>query len=86
MQEHIKEIHISVFDYLVNLNKKFTGLTTQQKKLLNLFYQGKSDKEVQKEAEVGSTSTIRNHRFLLKEKERQAKVFLSMMELLKEKD
>ena len=86
MKEHILENHISVFDYLLNLNRKFTGLTIQQKKLLNLFYQGKSDKEIQKEVEAGSTSTIRNHRFLLKEKERQAKVFLSMMELLKEKD
>lgn len=35
---------------------------------------------------IGSASTIRNHRFALKEKERQAKVFLTMMELLKEKD
>ncbi|WP_211744256.1 hypothetical protein, partial [Klebsiella variicola] len=31
-------------------------------------------------------STIRNHRFALKEKERQAKVFLTLMELLREAD
>lgn len=35
---------------------------------------------------IGSASTIRNHRFALKEKERQAKVFLVMMELLHEAD
>lgn len=35
---------------------------------------------------IGSTSTIRHHRFALKEKERQAKTFLAIMELLKEKD
>lgn len=35
---------------------------------------------------MGSTSTIRHHRFALKEKERQAKTFLAIMELLKEKD
>jgi hypothetical protein len=86
MKSHISEVHISVFDYLINLNKKLTGISEQQKKLLKLFYQGKSDKEVQKETETGSMSTIRNHRFMLKEKERQAKVFLSVMELLRERD
>ena len=86
MKSHISETHVSVFDYLINLNKKLTGISEQQKKLLKLFYQGKSDKEVQEETETGSMSTIRNHRFMLKEKERQAKVFLSVMELLRERD
>jgi len=35
---------------------------------------------------VGSISTIRNHRFLLKEKERQSRLFIVLMELLKQKD
>ncbi|WP_378954113.1 DUF2087 domain-containing protein [Pelosinus sp. sgz500959] len=83
---HIENIHGSVFEYLIQLDKKITGLTDHQNSLLRLFYQGKSDIEVQKEMEIGSASTIRNHRFILKEKERQAKVFLTMMELLKEKD
>ncbi|MCP1223341.1 DUF2087 domain-containing protein [Sebaldella sp. S0638] len=86
MKFHISKVHVSVFDYLINLNKKLTGISEQQKKLLKLFYQGKNDKEVQKETETGSMSTIRNHRFTLKEKERQAKVFLSVMELLRERD
>lgn len=83
---HIKNIHHSVFEYLIQLDKKLTGLTDHQKSLLSLFYHGKSDAEVQKEMNIGSASTIRNHRFALKEKERQAKVFLAMMELLKEED
>jgi hypothetical protein len=83
---HIEKVHQSVFEYLIQLDKKFTGLTDRQNSLLRLFYQGKSDIEVQKEAGIGSASTIRNHRFVLKEKERQSKVFLTMMELLKEKD
>ena len=53
---------------------------------MQLFYQGKSDAEVQKEMGIGSASTIRNHRFVLKEKERQAKLFLVLMELLKDKN
>jgi hypothetical protein len=68
------------------MDKKLTGLTNHQKRLLSLFYQGKSDSEIQKELNIGSTSTIRHHRFTLKEKERQAKTFLAMMELLKEKN
>jgi hypothetical protein len=86
MAVHIEKAHTSVFDYLIGMDKKLTGLTDHQKRLLTLFYQGKNDKEVQEELEIGSASTIRHHRFALKEKERQAKTFLTMMELLKEKD
>src|SRR5690606_5852005 len=86
MRIHIETEHISVFDYLLSMDKKLTGLTDHQKSLLQLFYQGKSDKDIQKELDMGSTSTIRHHRFALKEKERQAKSFLAIMELLKEKD
>ncbi|UHA72803.1 DUF2087 domain-containing protein [Paenibacillus sp. 481] len=83
---HIEQAHQSVFDYLIRLDKKLTGLTEHQNSLLRLFYQGKSDSEVQAELGIGSASTIRNHRFALKEKERQAKIFLAMMELSKQKD
>lgn len=83
---HIEKAHQSVFEYLIQLDKRLTGLTEHQKSLLQLFYQGKSNGEVQKEMGIGSASTIRNHRFVLKEKERQAKVFLVLMELLKDKN
>lgn len=86
MKLHIESIHESVFDYLIQLDKKLTGLTEHQNHLLRLFYLGKSDADIQKETGIGSASTIRNHRFVLKEKERQAKLFLVLMELLKEKD
>ena len=86
MKFHIEMEHESVFHSLIGLNKKLTGLTDHQNSLLRLFYEGRTDTEIQKELEIGSSSTIRNHRFVLKEKERQAKVFLAMMELLKEKD
>lgn len=86
MRVHIEKEHKSVFHYLINLDKKLTSLTEHQKSLLQIFYQGKTDKEVQKEMGIGSSSTIRNHRFVLKEKERQAKVLLAILELLKEKD
>ncbi|WP_366163594.1 DUF2087 domain-containing protein [Bacillus infantis] len=83
---HIERSHSSVFDYLLGLDKKWTGLTEHQSQLLKLFYKGMADKEVQAEMGIGSASTIRHHRFALKEKERQAKTFLAIMELLREKD
>ncbi|KGR77298.1 DUF2087 domain-containing protein [Ureibacillus sinduriensis] len=83
---HIEQSHGSVFEYLVDLDKKFTGLTEHQTTLLRYFYAGKRDKEVQEEMGIGSSSTIRHHRFVLKEKERQAKTLLAIMELLKERD
>ena len=86
MRLHIEQAHQSVFEYLNSLDKKLTGITDHQSTLLRLFYQRKSDGEVQKEMGIGSASTIRNHRFALKEKERQSKVYLVMMELLKEKE
>ena len=82
---HINNEHGSVFEYLINMNKKYTGLTDIQKDILNFFYKGISDKEIIELQGGGSTSTIRNHRFKLKEKEKQAKVFLAMMELLEKK-
>lgn len=86
MQLHIEQQHGSVFEHLLQLDKKFTGLTEHQTTLLRLFYEGKTDKEVQQEMGIGSASTIRQHRFALKEKERQAKTLLTLMMLLKEKD
>lgn len=86
MQLHIEKTHTSAFDYLIKLDKRITGLTDHQNNLLRLFYQGKNDNEVKAEMDIGSASTIRNHRFALKEKERQAKVFIAVMELLKEKE
>lgn len=82
-RRHIEQEHQSVFHHLVKLDKSVTGLSEIQRRLLELFYAGKSDAEVQKELGIGSTSTIRNHRFALREKERQAKVFLAIMALLR---
>lgn len=80
--QHIEDRHESVFEYLLHLDKKYTGLSNHQKELLHYFKRGLSDKEIIKQQNGGSPSTVRNHRFKLKEKEKQAKVFLAIMELL----
>lgn len=84
MKLHICKEHGSVFEHLIDLDKKVTGLSDHQSSLMKLFYQGMTDAGVQKELGIGSSSTVRNHRFVLKEKEKQAKLFLVLMELLRE--
>lgn len=79
---HINKAHGSVFEYLLTLDKKYTGLSDVQSKILEYFYKGYSDKDIVKMEGEGSESTIRNHRFKLKEKEKQAKTLLALMTLL----
>ena len=86
LKDHISKEHGSVFGYLMELNKRYTGLTDTQKKILGYFYKGFSDKEIIKIQGGGSTSTIRNHRFKFNEKQKQSKVFLALMGLLDEKN
>lgn len=80
MQHHINEVHGGIFNFLLNLNKKYTGLTDNQKEVLECFYKNMNDKETSKELHI-SESTIRNYRFKLREREKQAKIFSVLMEL-----
>ncbi|WP_188208128.1 DUF2087 domain-containing protein [Alkalibacillus aidingensis] len=84
-QQHIKQTHGSMFDYLISMEKKYTGLTETQQEILRQFRAGRSDKEISEHINAKNTSTVRHHRFKLKEKEKQAKVFLALMESLHEK-
>ncbi|MGZ9585713.1 DUF2087 domain-containing protein [Paenibacillus marinisediminis] len=84
MKLHVHEEHQSMFHVLLGMSKKQTGLTELQKELMGMFYEGLSDNEVVKRMGAGSGSTIRNHRFTLREKMKQAKLFLTMMEMLED--
>ncbi len=78
---HIEEAHRSMLEYLLGMNSDFTGVSDVQRELITLISQGLSDKEVAVKLGVAA-STVRNHRFKLREKEKQAKLFLAMMDLL----
>ncbi|MDQ0195002.1 DUF2087 domain-containing protein [Paenibacillus wynnii] len=82
---HVERVHGGMFKWLLGLDKKLTGLTDLQKGLLNAFHQSQNDGEVAKGLGIGSTSTVRNHRFSLREKAKQAKLFLAVMDLVEEK-
>lgn len=79
IEVHIKSEHSSMFQYLLNMNKKYTGLTDHQKDLLMLIKSDLNDKEIASHYGETSPSTIRNHRFKLREREKQAKIFLAIM-------
>lgn len=85
VQIHLETDHSSMFQFLLGMDKKYTGLTEHQKSLVSLFHQGLNDKEIASRMEGVSLSTIRNHRFALREKKKQAKIFLAIMELLEAK-
>ncbi|AJY74013.1 DUF2087 domain-containing protein [Paenibacillus beijingensis] len=84
VQLHQADRHGSMLHYLLGLDKKATGLTDLQRDLLRSFAAGETDAEIVRRAGSGSASTIRNHRFALKEKAKQAKLFLAIMELMDE--
>ncbi|EGT3616514.1 DUF2087 domain-containing protein [Clostridium perfringens] len=78
---HIEEKHGSTLQYLLNMNPSFIGISQVQREVLLLMADGLSDKEIAQKIGVAQ-STIRNHRYKLREKEKQARLFLAMMELL----
>lgn len=78
---HIEEKHGSTLQYLLNMNPSFVGISQVQREVLLLMADGLSDKEIAQKFGVAQ-STIRNHRYKLREKEKQARLFLAMMELL----
>lgn len=80
IKEHIVREHGSIFHYLIQLDKKFTGLSDVQARLLQMMYEGKKDKEIAERLEI-SPSTVRNQRYKLREKEKQAKIFLALLSL-----
>jgi DNA-binding CsgD family transcriptional regulator len=81
MRQHIKREHGSIFQQLIRMDKRWTGLTEVQKDVLQAAAEGMSDAQTAKRL-GGKASTVRYHRFHLREKEKQAKVFLAIMGLL----
>lgn len=80
---HIKSKHDSVKEVLLKTKANNMGISELQLQLLNFFANGISDKEIAEQLGV-SGSTIRNHRYKLRERERQNKMFVSLMELLEQ--
>ncbi|OPJ64402.1 DUF2087 domain-containing protein [Clostridium oryzae] len=78
---HVKEQHGSMLEILLGFDKKYTGITDNQKSLLNDLYEGLSDNEIAKKNGV-SPATVRHQRFMFREKAKQAKIYLAILGLV----
>ena len=78
-------VFIFCINYLLSLDKRLTGISEKQKLILLSLYKGLDDKEIAQTCAIGSSSTVRNHRYQLRQKEKQAKMFCSIMNCLKKK-
>lgn len=78
---HVQREHGSMLDMLMSSDKKYTGLTENQKELFSMFYDGLSDSEIAKKMGVAQ-ATIRHQRFVFREKAKQAKLYLAIYELI----
>ena len=84
VKQHMVTEHESPFHAILQLDKKLTGLSDVQMEMMTHFFNQSGDQEIVKNSSVNSVSTVRQHRFKLREKERQAKLFLALMQLLKD--
>jgi hypothetical protein len=82
---HVAVTHGEVFTALLSLGKQFTGLSDIQKSILQGEYEGRTDREIAVELGGKSASTVRNHRFQLRKRQKEAKIFLALMNLLERK-
>lgn len=81
IKHHVIDVHDGVLTVLLNQESSMIGLSDIQIRLLQNIAAGKSDKEIGTELGIAQ-STVRNHRFKLREKEKQAKLFLVLMKLI----
>ena len=82
---HVKTQHPSIFEFYLGLGRIYTGLSAGQTELAKLFFKGHTDKEIVGLTSANSASTIRNQRFAIREKYKQAKILVALVELLEEK-
>jgi hypothetical protein len=82
---HLADAHGDVFDVLLDLGKQHTGISEVQKIVLKGIYDGLSDSEIARELGGKSLSTVRNHRFQLRKREKEARLFLVLANLLEKK-
>jgi hypothetical protein len=81
VKRHIVLKHEGVVKYLLHQETGVTGLSEIQNNILTMLLEQKSDKEIGEKLGIAQ-STVRNHKFKLREKGKQAKMLLAIMEAL----
>jgi len=80
--QHVLMEHSEPFLLLLGQGKAQTGISEIQEQVLRGLHARQSDKQIAFEMGSKSESTIRNHRFQLRKRKKEAKIFLALMELL----
>lgn len=78
---HVQAEHGGIASVLLSSDKKMTGLTDNQKELYSLILRGLSDSEIAAATGV-APATVRHTRFTLRERAKQAKLYLALFELV----
>lgn len=84
IRKHIDAEHGEMLPLLLDRGKKETGLTDVQKELVRMFYSGFTDKEIAEKCGIAA-ATVRYQRYNLRERAKQAKLYLAIIELMEEK-
>jgi len=81
VKKHLSESHEDIFEYLLGFDRKYTGITEIQTSIMRYFHSGMDDNSIAAEMKI-APSTVRNHRFKLRERFKQAKILLALSELM----
>ncbi len=84
VKRHVTGKHGNTADFLLEKEPGAIGISEAQRQILMLMSEGLDDKQIAQRMEV-APSTVRNHRFKLREKEKQARLFLALMGALEQK-
>jgi hypothetical protein len=84
--DHVQKEHGGAFASLLNLRPERTGVSEIQEIVLKGIYAGRTDREIATDLGGKTESTVRNHRFHLRKRSKEAKVFLALMELIEARD
>jgi len=85
IETHMETTHPDIFEFYLGFGRVYTGLSEGHTELAKLFYKGHTDKEIVSITGANSISTIRNQRFAIREKYKQAKILVTLVELMEEK-
>ncbi|MDA8412034.1 MAG: DUF2087 domain-containing protein [Treponema sp.] len=81
-REHVERVHGGPLEALLAFGKERTGLSDIQETLLRSFHAGADDRETALRLGGKSESTVRNHRFQLRRREGEARIFVALMALV----
>jgi len=85
-EHHVSREHGGAFAALIGLGGVRTGLSEIQETVMKQSYDGRTDREIAAALGGKSESTVRNHRFQMRRRRNEAKIFLALMELLEKRD